>query len=90
MSSEDIAGEAFNFSNEKPINVIDLVNEVLRLMNREDLEPIILNEASNEIKNQYLSSEKARTILGWKSEYLLDQGLQKTIDWYREYFKDVS
>ncbi|MHA2283546.1 MAG: GDP-mannose 4,6-dehydratase [Promethearchaeota archaeon] len=90
MNEPDIHGEAFNFSNEQPINVKDLVNKILNLMKRGDLEPVILNEASNEIKYQYLSSEKAYTVLDWKTRYTLDKGLMDTIDWYEEYFNDAS
>jgi CDP-glucose 4,6-dehydratase len=86
MDELEIHGEAFNFSNEQPINVIEIVNKILKLMNRENLHPIILNQASNEIKNQYLSSEKARYLLHWTPECTLDQGLLKTIDWYKDYF----
>jgi CDP-glucose 4,6-dehydratase len=90
IDSSDIHGEAFNFSNEQPINVKDLVEKILKLMNREDLEPVILNEASNEIKNQYLSSEKARNVLGWKPQRTLDKGLTDTIHWYEGYLNDVG
>ena len=82
----DIAGEAFNFSSESPMSVIEIVNVIRRLTGREDLEPVILNEAKAEIKNQYLSSVKARKLLGWKSRYTLEEGLQKTIRWYQEFF----
>jgi CDP-glucose 4,6-dehydratase len=80
-----LAGEAFNFSNEQPINVIDLTRLVLKLM-RSDLEPDIRNEAANEIKCQYLSSAKAREKLGWRPLFELEDGLQRTIDWYRRFF----
>jgi CDP-glucose 4,6-dehydratase len=90
MDSSDIFGEAFNFSNEQPINVKDLVEKILKLMDREDLKPVILNEASNEIKYQYLSSEKARNLLGWAPKRALDEGLMDTIHWYEGYLKDVS
>jgi len=46
------------------------------------LEYKILNAAEYEIKKQYLSSAKARNILGWKPKHNLSQGLQKTISWY--------
>jgi CDP-glucose 4,6-dehydratase len=90
MDTEDIYGEAFNFSNEKPINVIDLVNEILKLMNREDLEPIILNEASSEIKYQYLTAEKAKSAIGWVPQYTMDEGLPETIRWYAAYLKNAT
>ena len=50
-----------------------------------DLTPVILNQGSNEIIHQYLSARKAREILGWKPTFTLEEGLMKTIDWYREF-----
>jgi len=84
MNENKIYGEAFNFSNELQITVLELTHKILKLMEREDLKPIILNEASNEIKHQYLSAKKARKVLGWKPYYSLDEGLKETIEWYKE------
>jgi CDP-glucose 4,6-dehydratase len=81
-----LAGEAFNFSNEAQVTVIDLVRLILQLMHS-DLEPEIRNEASNEIVHQYLCAEKARRVLGWCPMFSLEQGLEKTIRWYREYLE---
>jgi CDP-glucose 4,6-dehydratase len=47
------------------------------------LQPDVRNEASHEIKEQYLSSEKARRMLGWKPVFSLDEGLKRAVDWYR-------
>ena len=81
----DLQGEAFNFSNELQLSVIELVDRILNLM-ESDLRPAVQNKASNEILHQYLSAEKAREILGWSPKYSLDQGLLETIEWYREFF----
>ena len=86
MDDESLHGEAFNFSNEIQITVLDLVNKIIDLMDS-NLKPVILNEASNEIKHQYLSAKKAKDLLGWKSEYNLNIGLQKTISYYMKFFK---
>lgn len=90
MDNLNIQGEAFNFSNEHPVSVTEIVQAILKVMKREDLAPVIMNEATNEIKYQYLTSEKARTILNWKPQYTLDQGLMDTLHWYEGYFRDVS
>lgn len=87
MEELNIYGEAFNFSNEVRLTVLDLVNMILKQMESK-LKPTILNQASHEIKNQYLSAKKAKDILGWEPQYDIEQGLSKTIDWYREYFKN--
>jgi CDP-glucose 4,6-dehydratase len=82
-ANRDLAGEAFNFSNDQPITVLDLTRTILRLMGSE-LEPEIRNEATNEIECQYLSSGKARAQLGWAPLFQLEDGLRQTIDWYRK------
>ncbi len=80
-------GDAFNFSYGQPITVLEIVKNILEIMNSE-LKPIIKNEASNEIREQYLDASKACSILGWKPTVSLDEGLKRTIDWYKEYFDD--
>lgn len=85
MSRSEILGEAFNFSNELQISALEMVRKILHLMDRTDLEPVILNQASNEIKHQYLSAQKARTVLNWQSQYSLDAALMETIEWYRAF-----
>jgi CDP-glucose 4,6-dehydratase len=80
----ELRGEAFNFSNESQVTVLELVKRILALMGS-SLEPEILNQASNEIRHQYLSAEKARRVLGWKPLFDLDEGLRRTIHWYREF-----
>jgi CDP-glucose 4,6-dehydratase len=84
-----LGGEAFNFSNEEPITVLDLVGRILRLMGS-DLRPEIRNEASHEICQQYLNAGKARSRLDWWPLFSLDEGLRLTIDWYQQYFTENS
>ncbi|MGA9475827.1 MAG: GDP-mannose 4,6-dehydratase [Terriglobales bacterium] len=87
VSNLALRGQAFNFSNESQISVRELVELILNKMNS-SLRPEILNQASNEIRHQYLSAEKARTLLNWRPQFTLDEGLNRTIAWYRE-FLDV-
>ena len=82
----ELNGEAFNFSNELQVTVLDIVKKILGLM-KSDLQPVVLNETSNEIRHQYLSAAKARKKLNWEPLFTLDEGLEKTIDWYQEFFR---
>jgi len=84
----DLRGEAFNFSNEVQITVRDLVERILRLMGSH-LEPDVRNEASNEIRRQYLDASKARERLAWSPLFDIETGLQRTIRWYQEFFAHV-
>jgi CDP-glucose 4,6-dehydratase len=80
----ELRGQAFNFSNEIQVTVLQLVERILDLMNSR-LKPEVQNEASNEIRHQYLNASRAREILNWKPLFTLDQGLEHTVAWYREY-----
>ncbi|WP_321422003.1 GDP-mannose 4,6-dehydratase [uncultured Methanobacterium sp.] len=86
MDNLKIHGHGFNFSNEEPVDVVGIVESVLKVMDS-DLEPVILNQASNEIENQYLSSEKAKSLLNWTPTYTIEEGLKKTVDWYKKFLK---
>jgi len=81
-----LAGEAFNLSNEIQLSVLELVEKILDVMDL-DLEPEVLGEASNEIEHQYLNAAKARDLLDWQPLFTLEEGLSRTIEWYRKYFK---
>jgi CDP-glucose 4,6-dehydratase len=86
MDDKTVAGEAFNISTDNRLSVIDLTNLILRSMNRTDLAPVILNEAKSEIKEQYLSAKKLEKVVGWKGHHTVEQALDQTIRWYRQFF----
>ncbi len=87
MNRPGVAGEAFNFSDEKPMDVIEIANLILKLMGKDNelkLE-VLGNEAPNEIPKQFLASDKARKLLeGWKPRFGIEEGLRRTIAWYTE------
>lgn len=78
-----ISGEAFNFSLGLRLTVIDIVNMTLKIMGRTDLQPVIQNVASSEIREQYLDAAKARNRLGWSPKYEMEEALRETIAWYQ-------
>ncbi len=82
----ELAGQAYNFSNEIQVTVLELVDKILKGTGS-NLTPDVRNEASNEIIHQYLSAAKARDQLGWKPLFELDEALVSTIAWYREFLK---
>jgi CDP-glucose 4,6-dehydratase len=86
-SHPELAGEAFNFSNEVQVTVLELAASIVRLAGVERLAPDVRNEAQHEIPHQYLDAAKARNILGWKPLYNLETGLSRTIDWYRKFLE---
>jgi len=79
-----LRGLAFNFSNETQITVLELVDRILGEMGS-SLRPEVRNGAFKEIRRQYLSAERARRMLNWTPLFTLQEGLQRTIRWYREF-----
>jgi CDP-glucose 4,6-dehydratase len=80
----DYRGEAFNFSYGSQVSVLEMAQRILERMGSK-LKPDIRNEASNEILKQTLDAGKARQKLGWQPLFSLEQGLDRTIAWYREF-----
>ena len=80
----ELRGEAFNFSNEIQVDVLTLTHKILERM-KSSLQPDVRAEARNEIQHQWLSAAKARKMLGWSPAFTLDEGLDRTIAWYREF-----
>jgi CDP-glucose 4,6-dehydratase len=65
------------------MTVTEVVARILVRMDRQELEPVINNEATLEIRDQFLDCAKARKRLGWKPVFTFDEGLDRTIAWYR-------
>jgi len=87
--NESLAGHAFNFSNEIQVTVLELVERILKAM-KSDLEPLVLNQATNEIRHQYLSADKARKLLKWTPLFDLDEGLKRTVKWYKKFLSNTA
>jgi CDP-glucose 4,6-dehydratase len=86
-ADQGIRGEAFNFSPQTRVKVLQITQTIQQLMGRPDLEPVILDQARNEIRDQYLDSSKAQKRLGWRARHSLEEGLSDTIRWYARFLE---
>lgn len=89
VTAQSLGGEAFNFGTSEPKSVLDMVAAILEASGRADLQPIVQNQASNEIERQYLDCSKAARVLGWKPAFSLAEALKRTVAWYREHEADT-
>jgi len=85
VNLKQVNGEAFNFSREEPISVLQIYEAICRVVVGHYVEPIVLNIAQHEIVDQHLSSYKSREVLGWQSGFSLEIGLIQSYNWYKEY-----
>jgi CDP-glucose 4,6-dehydratase len=84
IDSPEVMGQAFNFGNDRPIGVLDVVDQILEATGDRHLKPVVLDEARSEIMDQWLCSNLAKEVLGWRPSFSLEDGLKKTVEHYRE------
>ena len=84
----EMSGEAFNFSNEQPLSVMDIYREICIAAGQPDVEPFIANTVVGEIHDQYLDASKAQHTLGWQASIGLSEGLQDSFGWYKKYLSE--
>lgn len=81
---EGIRGTGVNFGSGRPVSALELVEKIIEVSGSE-AEPKILGQAKGEIDRQFLASEHAGEVLGWAPRVTLQEGLQRTWQWYRDY-----
>lgn len=92
LDRDELWGQAFNFSNEQPVTVLELVQKIISISGKENILPEILGQGKQkgEIHKQYLSSQKAKKCLNWRTKYSIEEGLQETMKWYRAFFDNET
>ena len=72
--------------------MLDLVKKIIEISGRKHLVPDIQGKGNpkGEISKQYLSSEKAKKLLGWEAKVKLDDGIKETIELYQYYLRSVK
>jgi CDP-glucose 4,6-dehydratase len=85
LPGEGASGEAFNAGGGRPHRVLDVAQLICRLAGT-GVEPDIRGQGtpSGEIDRQWVDATKLKALTGWKPRVGLEEGLQHTIDWYRE------
>jgi CDP-glucose 4,6-dehydratase len=81
-AQSDLAGEAFNFASGRPLSVLEVV-ALMQAAVGTSLQPDVRATATGEIFHQYLSADKARALLGWEPAHSFEEGLDRTVAWYR-------
>jgi CDP-glucose 4,6-dehydratase len=85
MIDDAHTGEAFNFGLDQPMSALEMVQRIIALSPHPGIEPEVIGNASNEIQEQYLNSDKAHRLLGWHAKHTLDEGLAITMRWYADH-----
>lgn len=84
IAEKGAPGEAYNVGTEQVFKVGEMVESICDLMEWNDGIEIVQKNFP-EIRYQYLSSDKIRSI-GWNHHISMKEGLLKTIAWYKNKF----
>jgi CDP-glucose 4,6-dehydratase len=86
LDRDEVRGEAFNAGGERPYSVLEIVETIGRLAGT-GVEPEIRGSGNpdGEIDSQYVDATKLRELCGWVPEVPLEDGIARTIDWYRDH-----
>ena len=82
-------GTPSTFRTKIQVTVLELVHRILATMHS-DLQPIVLGQASHEIRRQHLCAAKARELLAWQPLFTLEKGLTWTVSWYENYLSNPA
>lgn len=82
-----VTAAAFNFGGGEPISVRDMLGRILDACDAQDVELDVRGSGApaGEIDRQYLDIGQAQTVLGWQASVALDDGLHRTVRWYRTF-----
>ena len=86
LKSERTIGEEINIATGQEISIGELANELIRQINpsakiRRDTER--MRPQKSEVERLLGSSEKIRRLTCWKPKYIFEEGIAKTIAWFR-------
>jgi len=72
-----------NFGTGKEIRIIDLAEKIIKITGV-NLKPVHVHERPGEVRRLVADATKAKN-LGWTPKIDLDEGLNKLVDWYKNY-----
>lgn len=86
-TEDGVVGEAFNFGTGEHVSVLELIEKMKQVSGYNNAVVEITGTAKNEIDAQYLSYAKAKKRFQWDPETSLEQGLHKTLEWYKAHLQ---
>ncbi len=90
LDDPTLQGQVFNFGTDVPQSVLTIVQAIIASSDHPGIKPLVLGQASNEIHAQYMSSVKAKRLLGWTPVYTLEQALTETWVWYNAFLGETA
>lgn len=81
--------EPFNFGSGAPASIAEVVKKISILYDKEERTPSFSGAHRERPAIKYLNVDKARERLGWTPGTALDQGLERTLEWYQKHWQQL-
>lgn len=90
-SCQKAIGEVINIGNSIEYVVKDVAEKIVHMIGN-PIKLLIgaLPKRPGETSHFFCSNEKAKKLLGWSPKISLNEGLEKTINWYKNYFETIK
>ncbi len=86
LAPKEATGQAYNIAYGDQIYLIDLYNELCKLIGK-DIEPIYGPDRAGDIKHSKADISKARELLGYDPDWSFERGFADAVEWYKENIK---
>ncbi len=81
MEKDSTNGEVINIGTGRPMTILDLSEHIIKLCNN-DLKPVF-RPKRDDVRHRFPDISKMIRLLGYRPRHSIEEGLQKTIDYYR-------
>ena len=77
-------GEVFNIAAGRPVTINELVGVIIRKMGKSRIKPMHTASRAGDIRHSYADISKARANLGFNTQFTIESGIPRVIDWFTE------
>ena len=88
LEKEEAIGQAFNIGNPKGTTTISMLAKLIKEISGSNSKIIYVPKTYVDVELRIPSIDKAKTILGYNPKIELEEGIKRTIEWYREMMKN--
>lgn len=82
LETPEAAGEVFNIGSGRNYSILDIAEQMARVLGKEDIEPEIVGKCRvGDIRNCFADISHAQKILGYNPQITLEEGLAELADW---------
>jgi dTDP-glucose 4,6-dehydratase len=81
---DKVAGEVINLATGRDVSVVEVADRVLDALGKPSSLKRHVDERPGQVDRHIGATEKAERLLGWRARTSFEEGLERTVAWYRD------